>query len=319
VTHRFEVDAAALAAADRLDTFVAARVPGLTRAQAKRLIEEGDVRLNGAPASKAGVKLRAGDAVEVVIRPPAPATAAPEAMPLVVLYEDAHLVVVDKPAGLVVHPAPGHASGTLVNGLLAHVEDLSGIGGELRPGIVHRLDKDTSGVLVATKTDAAHQVLAEAFASKRDLLREYVAVAHPAPPAASGTIRTLYGRHPVDRKRFSSKVATGKAAVTHWRVEERFAAGPALVRLRLETGRTHQIRVHMADAGWPLIGDPVYGRTPREPLLAELAQALGRQALHAARLEFLHPVTGEALRFATEPPADLQRLLARLRAAPGAR
>jgi 23S rRNA pseudouridine1911/1915/1917 synthase len=266
------------------------------------------------PAGKAGTRLRAGDEVRVRLRPARPIEARPEPMDLVVLYEDEHVIVLDKPAGLVVHPAPGHDAGTLVNALLAHCADLSGIGGALRPGIVHRLDKDTTGVLVVTKSDAAHQVLAEAFAAK-DLLREYLAVVAPAPPGERGTIRTLYGRHPVDRKRFSSKVATGKPAVTHWEVAERFPAGAALVRLRLETGRTHQIRVHMADQGWPLLGDPVYGRTPKDPTLRELAAALGRQALHAARLEFTHPVTGQALRFATAPPPDLQRVLDRLRPA----
>ena len=249
----------------------------------------------------------------MILRPAEPVTAEPEPMDLVVLFEDEHLIVVDKPAGLVVHPAPGHARGTLVNGLLAHCTDLSGIGGELRPGIVHRLDKDTSGVLVVTKSDAAHQVLAEAFQSKT-LLREYLAVAAPAPPEDRGTIRTLYGRHPVDRKKFSSKVTRGKSAVTHWEVAERFASGAALLRLRLETGRTHQIRVHMADHGWPLLGDPTYGRIPKDPFLAELARALGRQALHAARLEITHPITGAVLKFATEPPDDLQRVVARLRA-----
>jgi 23S rRNA pseudouridine1911/1915/1917 synthase len=303
----------------RLDTFVAAQVPALSRAQVKRLIEEGDVLVDDAPVAKAGHKLRAGNRVRVIIRPAAPAVAQPEAIALTVLFEDAHLIVIDKPPGLVVHPAPGHEAGTLVNALLAHCDDLSGIGGELRPGIVHRLDKDTSGVMVATKSDAAHVVLSEAFQDKRTIHREYLAVVFPAPPGAGGTIRTLYGRHPVDRKRFSSKVAKGKHAVTHWEVVERFASGAALVRLRLETGRTHQIRVHMADQGWPLLGDPVYGRTPKDRFLAELAGALGRQALHAARLGFAHPVTGEEMRFESALPADLAGMVARLRAGlPGA-
>jgi len=287
-------------------------VPALSRAQVKRLIEEGDVLVNGATVAKAGHKLRAGDAVLVRIRPAQPIEAKPEAIDLSVLHEDEHLIVIDKAAGLVVHPAPGHAGGTLVNALLAHCDDLSGIGGELRPGIVHRLDKDTSGVMVVTKTDVAHQALAAAFAAK-DLLREYVAVVYPAPKEARGTIQTLYGRHPVDRKRFSSKVERGKHAVTHWQVVERFASGAAMVRLRLETGRTHQIRVHMADHGWPLLGDPVYGRPPKDPFLRVLATELGRQALHAERLEITHPVTGGELRFATAAPADMQRLLDRLR------
>ncbi len=259
------------------------------------------------------------------VRPPAPLVAQPEAMALVVLFEDDDLIVVDKPAGLVVHPAPGHAGGTLVNGLLAHCEDedapggttLSGIGGELRPGIVHRIDKDTTGVLVVAKSEVAHRVLSAAFQTK-DLLREYVAVVSPAPLADRGTIRTLYNRHPVDRKKFSSKVAKGKPAATHWEVVERFrtptGGTAAMIHCRLETGRTHQIRVHMADSGWPLLGDQVYGKYPKDPLLGEVARELGRQALHAARLEIAHPVTGAPLVFRTDPPADLQRLLARLRA-----
>jgi 23S rRNA pseudouridine1911/1915/1917 synthase len=292
---------------------VAARVPELSRAQVKRLVDEGDVLINGSKVAKAGVKLRVGDEVLVRIRPPAPIEARPEAMALDVLFEDEHLIVVDKPAGLVVHPAPGHEAGTLVNGLLAHCDDLSGIGGDLRPGIVHRIDKDTTGIVVVTKSDVAHQVLSAAFQSK-SLLREYLAVSAPSPRDERGTIRTLYGRHPVDRKKFSSKVSKGKHAVTHYEVAERFASGAALMKMRLETGRTHQIRVHMADHGWPLLGDQTYGKKPRDPLLAELADQLGRQALHAARLEITHPVTGELLRFATEPPADLRTLLARLRA-----
>lgn len=247
-----------------------------------------------------------------MLRPAEPIAAEPEAMDLVVLHEDEHLIVIDKPAGIVVHPAPGHARGTLVNGLLAHCKDLSGIGGELRPGIVHRLDKDTTGVLVVTKSDAAHQVLAEAFQSK-SLLREYLAVVAPAPKEDRGTIRTLYGRSPADRKKFSSKVTRGKTAVTHWEIAERFASGAALVKLRLETGRTHQIRVHMTDHGWPLLGDQTYGKPPKDPFLAGLAEDLGRQALHAARLEITHPVTGALLKFATDAPDDMQRVLARLR------
>ncbi len=273
------------------------------------------MQVNGAPATKAGLELRAGDRVEVALRPPEPVTAQPQAMELRVLHEDAHLIVIDKPPGLVVHPAPGHPDRTLVNALLAHCSDLSGIGGELRPGIVHRLDKDTSGILVATKDDATHQALAARFAAhdRAGLLREYLAVIAPPPEAASGRFETLYGRHPVHRKKFSSKVARGKRAVTHWRVVERFDGHAALVRCRLETGRTHQIRVHFADAGHPVLGDPLYGRKPRDPALAQLAADLGRQALHAARLEFTHPVTGAPLRFETPPPADMQLLLDRLR------
>ena len=213
-----------------------------------------------------------------------------------------------------VHPAPGHPDGTLVNALLARCSDLAGVGGELRPGIVHRLDKGTSGVMVATKDDATHAELAARFKDK-SLLREYLAVVVPPPRQPAGTFSTLYGRHPVHRKRFSSRVVRGKTAVTHYRIEERFGDLAALARCRLETGRTHQIRVHFADAGHPVLGDPTYGRRPGVPVLDELAATLGRQALHAAVLEFDHPRTGEHLRFATDPPPDMQEVIAALRRA----
>ena len=301
----------------RLDAFLVDSDLGLTRAQAQRLIDDGDVTVDGAVPAKAGVRLKPGAKVAVTIRPATPIALVPEAMALVVLHEDAHLIVIDKPAGLVVHPAPGHATGTLVHGLLAHVDDFGGIGGELRPGIVHRLDRDTTGVMVVAKDEATLTALAAAWQDKRAVEREYVAVCGPAPPVKLGdvgTIRTLYGRHPVDRKRFSSKVATGKPAVTHWRVVERLPLATALVRLRLETGRTHQIRVHMSDNGWPLVGDQVYGRR-YDGALAAAAVTLGRQALHAARLAFVHPVTGARLEFETPPPPDFAALLATLRAA----
>ncbi|MBL8623321.1 MAG: RluA family pseudouridine synthase [Myxococcales bacterium] len=302
----------------RLDAFLVDSDLGLTRAQAQRLIDDGDVTVDGAVPAKAGVRLKGGARVQVTVRAAVAVALVPEAMALAILHEDAHLIVIDKPAGLVVHPAPGHATGTLVHGLLAHVQDFGGIGGELRPGIVHRLDRDTTGVMVVAKDEATLTALAAAWQDKRAVEREYVAVCGPAPPPKLGdvgTIRTLYGRHPVDRKRFSSKVATGKPAVTHWRVVERLPLATALVRLRLETGRTHQIRVHMSDAGWPLVGDAVYGRR-YDGALAAAAVTLGRQALHAARLAFVHPVTGARLEFETPPPPDFQTLLQTLRSSP---
>jgi 23S rRNA pseudouridine1911/1915/1917 synthase len=312
--HRFAVapgDAGA-----RIDALIAAAVPALSRAQVQRLIDDAHVRVNEAVVAKPGQRVRAGDAVAVDVPPAAPVEVVAEDLPLAVLYEDADLIAIDKPAGLVVHPAVGHPRGTLVNALLHHCHDLSGVGGVLRPGIVHRLDKDTSGAMVATKTDRAHAALAAAFAAKSrgepgGILREYLGITAPPPPGSAGTLRTLHGRHPTDRKRFSSKLATGKPAVTHWTVVEPLA-GAALVRFRLETGRTHQIRVHAADHGWPLLGDPMYGRTPRA--LAAIAGALGRQALHAALLEIDHPVTGARLRFEAPLPADLAAALAALRA-----
>lgn len=260
--------------------------------------------------------MKTGDAIEVTVPAPEPLEVLPENIPLSVLFEDGELIVIDKPPGLVVHPAAGHPSGTLVNALLFHCKDLAGIGGVLRPGIVHRLDKDTSGVMVATKTDRAHASLTAAFAAKSrgdkgGLERTYLAITSPAPPLKAGTLRTLYGRHPVHRKRFSSKVSSGKSAVTHWEVVEKLHDA-ALVRFRLETGRTHQIRVHAADHGWPLVGDPVYGHKPRDERLADVGKQLGRQALHASTLAFDHPVTGARLAFESPLPEDMQRARAAL-------
>jgi 23S rRNA pseudouridine1911/1915/1917 synthase len=315
--HRIEV-----VESGRLDAVVTAALTELSRAQVQRLIEDGRVQLNGTAVTKAGAKVRTGDAIEVSVPPPVPLEVLAEPIPLAVMYEDAELIVIDKPAGLVVHPAAGHATGTLVNALLHHCTDLSGIGGVMRPGIVHRLDKDTSGVMVATKTDRAHAALTAAFAEKSagvkspgGIERSYLAITSPAPPQGRGALRTQYGRHPTQRKKFSSKVAAGKHAVTHWEVVEKLHEA-ALVRFVLETGRTHQIRVHASDAGWALIGDPVYGHKPRDERTAEVARALDRQALHAAVLAFTHPVTGERLRFEAPLPPDLQAALAALRPPP---
>jgi 23S rRNA pseudouridine1911/1915/1917 synthase len=298
-------------AGTRLDQHLAQLGLPYTRSQLKRAIDDGQVSVNGVVAKPAR-KLKAGDEVRFDAPPPVPSSLEPEAIPLRVLYEDAHLIVVDKPAGMVVHPAAGHRAGTLVNALLHHCQDLSGIGGELRPGIVHRLDRDTTGVMVATKDDETHAAMGALF-KKKDLLRLYHAVVYPAPVGAEGTVKTLYNRHPRDRKRFTSKATQGKTAVTHWRVVERFASGAALIECRLETGRTHQIRVHMADSGWPLLGDRVYGKRPKDPALAALAEALGRQALHASVLAFRHPKTGQTVDNRTPLPPDLQTLVAALR------
>jgi 23S rRNA pseudouridine1911/1915/1917 synthase len=310
--HRFTVEPDR--AGERIDALIASVVPALSRAAVQRLIDDGRVELNGAVVAKPGQRARAGDALSITIPAPEPIDIEPEDIPLAVLFEDADLIVIDKPAGLVVHPAAGHARGTLVNALLFHCRDLSGIGGALRPGIVHRLDKDTSGVMVATKTDRAHAALGAAFAAKSrgepgGIVRDYLAITAPPPPSATGTLRTAYARHPTDRKRFSSRVPAGKPAVTHWAVVEPLA-GAALVRFRLETGRTHQIRVHAADHGWPLLGDPLYGRTPRP--LAQVAAELGRQALHAAVLEIEHPTTGARMRFEAAVPDDFTRARAQL-------
>jgi len=312
--HRFTVDP--VQAGERIDALVAAVVPALSRAAVQRLIDGAQVRINDAVVAKPGQRVRAGDAVAVAVPAPQPIEVVAEDLALVVLYEDADLIVIDKAAGMVVHPAAGHPRGTLVNALLFHCRDLSGIGGALRPGIVHRLDKDTSGVMVATKHDRAHAALGAAFAAKSrgepgGIVREYLGIAAP-PPSAAGTLRTWHARHPTDRKRFSSKVTSGKPAVTHWTIVEPLP-GAAVVRFRLETGRTHQIRVHAADHGWPLLGDPLYGRTPKP--LAGIAAQLGRQALHAALLELDHPTTGARMRFESPLPADLIAMLSQLRGA----
>jgi 23S rRNA pseudouridine1911/1915/1917 synthase len=309
VTHEFTVEPGQ--AGERLDVFLGTKDLPYSRSQLKRRIDEGEVTVNG-EAAKPARKLRAGDVVAFAPPPAAPVTLAAEAIPLRVLHEDPHLIVVDKPAGMVVHPAAGNPGGTLVNALLAHCTDLAGIGGELRPGIVHRLDKDTSGVLVATKDDATHAALAALF-KKKDLLRLYDAVVAPPPARDAGTIRTLYGRHPTQRKRFTSRVAAGKTAVTHFRVVERFGDRAALLECRLETGRTHQIRVHMAESGHPVVGDRVYGRPPKDPAVRALATALGRQALHARVLSFRHPITGETIDARAPMPEDMAGLLAALR------
>ena len=290
----------------RLDHFLVSAELGVSRSRLKRLIDSGHVTVDNKVAT-ASSKLSDGQLVVVSIPEPTSATAEPEDIPLDVAYEDEDLIVVNKPAGMVVHPAPGHPSGTLVNALVHHCGDLSGIGGELRPGIVHRIDKDTSGLLVATKNDATHTKMAELFAA-HDIERAYLAVVAPPPTNVSGTFSTLFGRHPNARKKFSSRVKRGKRAVTHYKRLRVFRELAALVECRLETGRTHQIRVHFADAGSPLLADPLYARK-RHGVLGELAAKLGRQALHAAVLGFVHPRTGATLRFEAKLPADMAALI----------
>ncbi|HEX5656841.1 MAG TPA: RluA family pseudouridine synthase [Polyangiales bacterium] len=294
-------------AGERLDRVLAARALGHSRAVLQRWMEEGRITIDGRPVS-AKDKARAGVRVQIEPGPPPVSDALPEAIPLEVMYEDDALIVLHKPAGLVVHPAAGHQSGTLVNALLHHTEVERGEDPR-RPGVVHRLDKDTSGVMVVARTDAAREGLTRQFAA-HDIEREYEALCLGVPPQ-SATYDTLIGRHPTDRKRFSTKVRVGKRAVTHVRLLEAFA-GAARVRCTLETGRTHQIRVHMADHGHPLLGDPVYGRNPKDARLKAASDALGRQALHARVLGFVHPLSGERMRFEHEPPEDFRNALAAL-------
>lgn len=294
----------------RLDLFISRELEGETRASVQRLIETGNVLVDG-QLVKASQKLKGGEQVTVEIPVPVAAEPKPESILLEVLYEDHDLIVINKPAGMVVHPGPGNSSGTLVNALLAHCTDLSGIGGELRPGIVHRLDKGTSGVLVAAKNDRAHQGLSAQFHA-HSVKRIYQALVFGSPPEDGGKIEGIIGRHPTERLRQSGKARHGKHAVTRWRVKERYGR-ITLMELRLETGRTHQIRVHLTEAGFPLLGDPLYpdgGRVNNlaDPRLKKMITSLGRQALHARTLGFIHPVTGEYLEFSTPLPDDLQSL-----------
>ena len=296
-------------AGDRLDRVLARLCPEFSRTALQRWIEQGRVEQAGEIVSRK-TKAQAGAEVSIHPAPPEEMSAAPQAIPLDILFEDAHLIVIDKPAGLVVHPGPGHPDGTLVNALLYHAE-VAGGGDPLRPGIVHRLDKDTSGVMVVAKTPPAHERLVEMFQAHR-LERAYLAIVRGRPPQTI-TFETLHGRHPSNRKKFTSKTDRGKRAVTHLETVE-FLHASSLVRCRLETGRTHQIRVHLADAGHPVVGDPLYGRPSSDPVLRTVATELGRQALHAALLAFDHPVTGEPLRLETEPPEDFAAALNALRA-----
>lgn len=307
---RFVVTAAE--AGVRLDAVLARRVPEISRTLFARHIAAGAVSVNGrrgAPSQR----VRAGDAVAWTPPAPRPTDTRPEARALDVVYEDADLLVLDKPAGLVVHPAAGHESGTLVNALLHHCRDLRGVGGALRPGIVHRLDKDTTGLLVVAKDDATLNALAAAFAA-HEVHRVYEALVVGVPGRDAGRIDTLHGRDPRHRKKFTTRVKAGRRAITNWRVLERLP-GAARIECRLETGRTHQVRVHMAALGHPIVGDPTYARPPRDPGVRAVARALGRQALHARELGFRHPRTGAELRFVREPPADFAAALAALREA----
>jgi len=298
------------AAGTRLDVFLAAHISEVSRSQLSRHIAAGAVTVDGARGQPSR-KVRADEVVEWIPPPVAPAGIVAEAMPMTVAYEDRWLIVINKPAGLVVHPAAGHETGTLVNALLAHCTDLQGVGGERRPGIVHRLDKDTSGLLVVAKDDATLNALGADFKVHR-ITRVYDALAVGRPSGTEGRIDTLHGRDPRDRKKFSILVKAGRRAVTNWRLMEALE-GAARVAATLETGRTHQVRVHFAAMGCPLLGDAVYGKPPRDSRIRDIGRALGRQALHARRLGFQHPATGQRIDLEAEPPEDFQRALAALR------
>lgn len=296
----------------RLDRFLDDSLPELSRSQIKRLIDEGSVTVDGV-ASKAGARLKGGEKICVILPQPVATTALAEPIPLNVLYEDSALIVVNKPAGLVVHPAPGHQNGTLVNALLFQCHDLSGVGGELRPGIVHRLDKDTSGVMVASKDDRTHQWLAKQF-KDHTIERRYRALVYGVLSQDQGTVDQPIGRHPIHRKKMSTTARSSRRAVTHWKVLRRYDADRlSLLDLRLETGRTHQIRVHLASMNSPVVGDPLYGGSARlktlsdQGLYKKLAQ-LKRQFLHAWQLGFIHP-DGRKLVFQAELSDDLMDIV----------
>ena len=298
-------------AGQRLDKALA-EASGLSRERVKALLEDGRVTLGGQPARTASAKPPEGTAWTIAVPEAAPAEAQAQDIPLSVVFEDEHLIVVDKAAGLVVHPAAGNLDGTLVNALLHHCRgQLSGIGGVARPGIVHRIDKDTSGLLVVAKSDAAHEGLARQF-SDHSIVRAYLAVAAGVPVPASGTVRGNIARSSSDRKKMALvDEGRGKHAVTHYRLLEALDSA-SLVECRLETGRTHQVRVHLASIGHALLGDPVYGRTPSR--LRPMLQQLGfrRQALHAAQLGFVHPITGETVHFSSPIPQDMAELIKEL-------
>jgi 23S rRNA pseudouridine1911/1915/1917 synthase len=304
----------------RLDAWLARAWPELSRARIQSLIADGAVTVDGVPV-RASTKVRTGQRAHVTLPEPAPAAPEAQDIPIRVVWEDAHLLVVDKPAGLVVHPGAGTRSGTLVNALLHHVRDLSGVGGVLRPGIVHRLDRGTSGLIVVAKSDEAHRGLAAQFAG-RAVEKHYLAVVHGVPRSRRGTIEAAIGRHPVHRKKMSTEAPRGRPAKSTWELAEGLD-GAALLDVRIHTGRTHQIRVHLASAGHPIVGDATYGgmRAPssRSASARAAAAAFPRPALHAASLAFTHPVTGEPVALRAPLPEDIAALVLALRGNAAAR
>lgn len=312
-TIELTVDAAD--AGERLDRWLTAHAEDMSRSRIQALITEGRLtRGDGSPVSDASRKVRGGETYVLTVPPPAPARPQPENIPLDVIYEDDDLIVLDKPAGLVVHPAPGHSSGTLVNALLYHCRgSLSGIGGVTRPGIVHRLDKDTAGIMVCAKSDVAHRGLVEQF-RVHSIERAYFALVWGIPHPASGRLETQIGRDPRERKRMAVVKAGGKTAITEYVTLRRISEISALMECRLFTGRTHQIRVHMSSIGHPLLGDPVYkgrasARHARDPVIQKALATYKYQALQAHTLGFVHPRTGEAKRFETGLSEGLETLI----------
>jgi len=309
---------------ERLDRLFTLHYSDLSRSRFKELIKSGQTSVNGVTNTEPNYRVQTGETVEITIPTPEPAIPRPESIPIDIIYEDDALIVINKPAGLVVHPAAGHWTGTLVNALIAHCgESLSGIGGVKRPGIVHRLDKETTGLMVVAKTDQAHRGLAAQFAAHGadgKLLRAYMAVVWGTPERRAGTIDAAVDRKSANRQKMAVVTRGGKHAVTHYKVEKSLPPPPraavvSLIECTLETGRTHQIRVHMAHIGHPLLGDPTYGAGfaasagKLNPDAAKALTKLGRQALHAKLLGFEHPISGKKLRFEQELPADMSRLV----------
>jgi 23S rRNA pseudouridine1911/1915/1917 synthase len=299
----------------RLDQFFSETDLNLSRSQAKKLIEAGNILLNQRP-TKPSAHLKAGDRISGTLPQPKPLSLKPEPLPLDIIYEDPSIIVIDKPSGMVVHPAYGNPSGTLVNALLYHCKDLTGINGVLRPGIVHRLDKDTSGVMVVAKDDESYHQLTKQF-KNRTVEKVYLAIAYGQFAKDEGLIDSAIGRHPSQRKRMSTRTKKGRTAITRWKVLERLD-GFTLLEIFPQTGRTHQIRVHLSSMGHPLLGDPLYGRKGRpgaihDPLLKECVKRMNRQALHAHRLGFHHPRTGERVQFVSTVPRDMMEVLEWLR------
>jgi 23S rRNA pseudouridine1911/1915/1917 synthase len=299
----------------RLDQFLSETDLNLSRSQAKNLIQKHHILLNQNPA-KPSAHIRAGDIISGILPQPESLSVKAEPLPLTILYEDSSIIIIDKPSGMVVHPAYGNLSGTLVNALLYHCKDLTGINGVLRPGIVHRLDKNTSGVMVVAKNDEAYHHLARQF-KNRTVGKVYLAIVYGKFGEDEGLIDSAIGRHPSERKRMSTRTKRGRMAITHWKKIEELD-GFTLLEIFPQTGRTHQIRVHLSSIGHPLLGDPLYGRkgrpgTIRDPVLRECVTRMNRQALHAKRLEFTHPRTGERVQFVSPVPQDMKKVLEWLR------
>jgi 23S rRNA pseudouridine1911/1915/1917 synthase len=301
----------------RLDVFLTSRIAALTRNRVQELIRSGMVEVNGSRNLKTGYRLKIGDRISVFLPPAQSMELEPEPIKLDIIHEDATLLILNKPPGLVVHPAPGHSTGTLVHGLLQHCRDLSGIGGVLRPGIVHRLDKDTSGLVVVAKHDRGHLFLCRQF-SAGQVTKKYIALVHGVPKAKTGKVDLPIGRHPKKRKEMSIRPDNGRPALTYWERMETYGPHFSLILVTPKTGRTHQIRVHLAHLGHPIMGDPVYGykknwwkkqiRIQEGPL-----PEIGRQMLHAGTLGFIHPDTGDYCEFSAPLPADMEEVIAALR------